>query len=406
MAYLRTQKRKNPKTKRLATYWSINWRDHRGKIRQKALGYINEREASRALAAFEERLQSGEFLDLDPPPSSSPTSSQTGEGRILGEFLDETYLPRVRRDKAPKTYRIRNDGATALKRRLADVPLSALSFRVLDDYITDRSSEVRSRTIQLEMSCLRQALKLAVQRGELDDLPRFPTVPLNDAKPHRFLDEEETRALLDAMDPRRPQPHDVTRGKPPLQRDQWSWLAVFMALNTGMRSGEILSREWSDVKWHRGAHGAIHIGHKPKLGYKVKMGRPRTIPMTPELREVLEQARSWSDAKWIFPSPRNPKVPRKSFARALTNACERAGIEHIHPHGLRHSWASRLAQAGVYRRTLMDLGGWKTSRLLDEIYSHVTDDHMDEVMSRMGIPPRDEADDDVQEEWDDDDDLE
>jgi hypothetical protein len=42
---------------------------------------------------------------------------------------------------------------------------------------------------------------------------------------------------------------------------------------------------------------------------------------------------------------------------------------------------------GVDRRSLMDIGGWKEGRMLDEIYAHVTDDHVDEVMSRMGLSP-------------------
>ncbi len=40
---------------------------------------------------------------------------------------------------------------------------------------------------------------------------------------------------------------------------------------------------------------------------------------------------------------------------------------------------------GVDRRTLMELGGWKEGRMLDEIYAHTTDAHKAEVMARMGI---------------------
>ena len=33
----------------------------------------------------------------------------------------------------------------------------------------------------------------------------------------------------------------------------------------------------------------------------------------------------------------------------------------------------------------MELGGWKSSEVLDEIYSHVTDDQLESLMDRMGI---------------------
>jgi len=41
--------------------------------------------------------------------------------------------------------------------------------------------------------------------------------------------------------------------------------------------------------------------------------------------------------------------------------------------------------AGVDRKTLMELGGWKEGRMLDEVYAHTTDAHKIEVMAKMGI---------------------
>jgi len=41
--------------------------------------------------------------------------------------------------------------------------------------------------------------------------------------------------------------------------------------------------------------------------------------------------------------------------------------------------------AGVDRKALMELGGWKEGRMLDEIYAHVTSEHKVEIMARMGL---------------------
>lgn len=406
MAWIRTQKRKNPATSRQGNYYSINWRDQEGRVRQRALGFITQVEANKALTVFEGRLAAGELVDVPPPRTSPPRSSARtvdpppptaapaprprSDAPLLGKYLDTVYLPRVKRDKSKKTWMIRGDGAVALKRRLANVPIDQITFRVADDYVTERSDEVRSRTLQLEMTVLRQALDLAVQRGDLEAAPKLPSIPLSDAKQHKFLSVEESKLLLRAMDPERAQPHDVTRGAPPEQRDQWSWLAVLIALNTGMRTSEILTREWSDVQWNRGKTGVLVIGPKPSVGFEVKMKRPRVVPLTKELREPLEKARGWSTSKWIFPSPSDPKVPRKSFAKALANGCVRAGLEPIHPHGLRHTWASRLASQGEVRRSLMEIGGWKSSQLLDEVYTHATDEQLEEVMLRSGISAYDD----------------
>lgn len=56
-------------------------------------------------------------------------------------------------------------------------------------------------------------------------------------------------------------------------------------------------------------------------------------------------------------------------------------------HGLRHTWASRLAVAGVDRQTLIELGGWRDGRMLDEVYAHVSSVHKAEAMARSGLGP-------------------
>jgi integrase len=305
--------------------------------------------------------------------------------RKLGEYLTTTYLPRADRKYEASTMVGFRERARTLTKALGNVRLDELSFAIIDDYVLMRTERVRTRTVQLELAFLRLALQHAVLRDELAQLPRFPRVKLTDAKPHRFLSNDETQALLAELDPDRPQPHEVTRGRPPLQRDRYAWLAVLTALNTGMRKSEILSRKWDDIRWRDGSLGSIFVGDQPDIGFKPKTRKTRVIPLTPELREALWNARSWSSSPWVFPRSRDPSLPRTSFAKALKNACVRAGIEPIHIHGLRHSWASRLARAGVDRRTLMEVGGWASSQMLDEVYSHVSDDHKADVMSRMGI---------------------
>ena len=57
----------------------------------------------------------------------------------------------------------------------------------------------------------------------------------------------------------------------------------------------------------------------------------------------------------------------------------------MHPHALRHSWASIMAVKGVHRNTLLELGGWRSSVCLDEIYCHISEDHTMEVMATHGL---------------------
>jgi site-specific recombinase XerD len=64
----------------------------------------------------------------------------------------------------------------------------------------------------------------------------------------------------------------------------------------------------------------------------------------------------------------------RSIRNAFETACKEAGLHEVSPHTLRHTFASRLAMAGVDARTIQDLGGWKTLALVER-YSHLSPSH-------------------------------
>lgn len=396
MAWLHEAKRLNKETGKQGAYYAIQWREA-GKVRTRGIGFLTGTEAKQMLKVFEGRQAAG--LPLDPPPPTAPSSSAEGAPvevvpvapvvSTLKKYLDENFLPVVARDKAPRTYSCAQTAAAALTSILGAQPLDTITYALVDAYITARHGlGRRSRTITIELTLLKRCLVHAQKCKVIATVPELPTFSLRDQKKHRFLSVEQTHKLLAALHPIAVQPHTVTRGAPPITRDRLTYLAVLMALNLGMRRGEILSRGWEDVRWDQGKTGALFIGAKPSIRFEMKMRKDRSVPLPPELRSelLLAHAEVGSPASgWIFTAPNDSTKPRKDFGIALRRACRRAGIPVIHPHGLRHTWASRLAMAGVDRRTLMELGGWSSGAMLDEIYSHCTDVHKDDVMARMGV---------------------
>lgn len=386
MAWLNRKRRKNPKTTRMETYWAISWKV-KGKTHTRAIGFLPKRAAERALKVFEGKMAAGDTDGL--PISGGSSSETTTKTPTLREYLDEVYLPVVARDKAPKTLEVERNSANNLKAEMGELRLGEISFAVVDAYLSVRKRLGRkSRTLILELRTLSKALRHAQACGVISTVPELPKIKDRDRQPHRFLTIEQSVALLDAIRPLDEQPHKVTRGKPPETRDRLSYLAVLMGLNTGARRDEILTRTWEDIHWNQGPHGTLIICRRFEGSFRVKKNRERAIPLPPELRAELEdlhEALGRPKKGWLFPSPVDSRKRRKSFRTALVAACRRAKLPRIHPHGLRHTWATRLAMAGVDRRTLMELGGWKEGRMLDEIYAHCTDDHKTEVMAKMGI---------------------
>jgi len=63
-------------------------------------------------------------------------------------------------------------------------------------------------------------------------------------------------------------------------------------------------------------------------------------------------------------------------------AVKRAGIHDPHLHDLRHTFASRLAMAGVDPLTIQQLGGWKTLQMVQR-YAHLSPDHKRQASGRL-----------------------
>jgi integrase-like protein/endosialidase-like protein len=70
---------------------------------------------------------------------------------------------------------------------------------------------------------------------------------------------------------------------------------------------------------------------------------------------------------------------RPNTARA---ACRLAGLTDVTPHVLRHTFAIRLAMAGVDLRTIQELGGWESLGMVQR-YAHLSPSHKAEAVERL-----------------------
>jgi site-specific recombinase XerD len=106
-------------------------------------------------------------------------------------------------------------------------------------------------------------------------------------------------------------------------------------------------------------------------------------------RKAPAAGRTWP-WQWVFPSRRLAQLPQgrgrhpvhpSTVQRALTRAGRRAGVhKRVHPHALRHSFATHLLEDGVDIRTLQKLLGHSDLRTTMQ-YTHVAADAFDRVTS-------------------------
>ncbi len=189
-------------------------------------------------------------------------------------------------------------------------------------------------TVEVRVSALRFLYKRTLRRRDLafDDLI-FPKVP---HKLPTVLSQDEVVRLIDAA------PNRLYR------------MILVLLYSTGVRRTEAAQIKVEDIDSQR---MVIHI----RQG---KGARDRDVPLSPKLLEELRSWWRWKKPRgYLFPSTAGQRgvdqpISDKTVWHACHTAATRAGLEKkIHPHTLRHSFATHLLEAGADLRTIQLLMG-------------------------------------------------
>ncbi len=390
MASLTKERRKNPTTGKLADYWKVAYREGTSQ-RREALGFLNEKDAARAFEQWKARR----VLGLATAPATAPSSSSDA-GPTLREWWgheDEAWPPPTPRrmydwvmaqGRADKTVQSANSARRAFLPLFGDKPLRAVTVADGDTFVRVLRERGRSsRTAEIYLGWMQRSLEVAAKDGLLEAAPRFNAVAGNDRRTSPWATPAQMERLYEELD-RRARVEICSTD---------ATLAIRTAETLFMRSGEVCTRRWSDLnrtpEW-TSATLAIRPVQLPDGTRWTPKNREstRTVPVPPTLLGRLRD--HWVAAGqprdgWIFRG-RNPDSPLTSFKKTLASACVAIELPQIlNPHALRHTGATRMAFAGVERRTVMKIGGWKTGEMLDEIYEHTSDDRAAEVLTATEV---------------------
>ena len=133
---------------------------------------------------------------------------------------------------------------------------------------------------------------------------------------------------------------------------------IIAALDTGMRRGEITSQLWEDIDFFRSVLSVTRS--------KTPEGESREIPLTRRLSELLLATRKPEGLVIGFRGK-----PVRIVKRAWQTALKNAAIRHVRFHDLRHTFNTRLMEAGVMQEIRMALMGHSTGGTVHGIYTHV-----------------------------------
>jgi integrase len=205
-----------------------------------------------------------------------------------------------------------------------------------------RAVDRSPRTVRASVKCVRMLLHWCVRHGYAARNPAVGVaVPAIRRTAPEWIDGPTTDRLLDEL-------HDAPEMR----------LVCLLAARAGLRAGEIRGLRWEDVQG-----GTVRVNEG-------KSARPRYVPMHPQIAEALA---SWPrTGELIFPPRRKPADRRSDKQARDCNLWLKAHGYRITMHGLRHSCASQLAQAGASETEIRDLLG-HTSTEITRLYVHARD---------------------------------
>ena len=168
-------------------------------------------------------------------------------------------------------------------------------------------------------------------------------------KRERFLSDEEIQKLGKAL-------AEVERGD---RRRRSAVAAIRLLALTGARKNEILRLRWEHVDVKR------RVAQLPDS----KTGK-RTLRLEDAALEVLGGLPRSSP--WVFPSPRKPDAPMEDVRKTLGSVLEKAGLEGVRVHDLRHTKASVGADLGLSLPMIGELLGHARAATTER-YAHLAE---------------------------------
>lgn len=319
--------------------WFIDYRLPNGKRRREKVG-TSKKLAKNVLSKRKVAIAEGKLLDV-----------QKNE-KIRFETFANEYL-NIHAKPNKKSWETDSHHIERLKEYFGGKYLFTITNKDIENFKVERSNSVSPATVNRELATLKTILAKAVSWGKLHDNQAKTVKFLREPKGRvRFLEREEILKVLTNSNKKiRP--------------------IIILALNTGMRRGEILGLKWHDVDFKRNIITLLDT----------KNGEKREVYMNEQVKTALIRVRKHPESPYIFCNSLGKPYHdiRKSFFTVLG----KSGIKNFHFHDLRHTFASQLVMSGTDINTVRELLGHKDIRMTLR-YSHLSPSYKNRAVDILG----------------------
>ena len=296
----------------------LRYRDSHGKQRQHKIGDCKS-------LTFDKARQAATVLRSQVVLGASPSDERKTKRAIptLAEFSEQRYMPYVKGYK--KSWDIDDSYLrNHVLPRFGALHLDQISLQgVIAFHQAMKEAGYADATCNRSVILLRYMYNLGkkwkIPGAEANPTQGAQLFVLNNAR-ERYLTAEETLRLKNAMQ------HS---------ENQQLQFIVPLLLMTGARKRELLDARWEHFDLDR-RNWRIPTS---------KSGKPRHVPLSAIVLEILAQIPRWEGCPFVVPNPQT-RLPYKSIYCSWNTAREEAGLPEVRMHDLRHSMASNMVNSG------------------------------------------------------------
>ena len=327
-----------------------------------------DRELAKQAAEFERRCKAGEVIsrkerqERDAQEAAAAALIQTVKQYAERVFMPAKTVTMSENSRASFQSALNTWVYPAIgEKKLPDVSPADLSALLLDIQAQGRSHSTAVKVYTVLHTLFKMAyLSDVIPRNPMDKVAR--PVPRKDeirATEAQALTVEELQTVLEA-----------------LEAEPLKWRAlVHLLIDTGIRRGECCGLRWEDIDLEAQVVTIRrNLCYTPARGVYVdtpKSGKVRDVDIGPETAALLEALRAQSLGEYVFTQedsaePMHPQSPTR-YLKKLSTKC---GVFDLHPHKLRHTFASVAITAGADVASVSEALGHSDKAVTLRMYTH------------------------------------
>lgn len=333
-----------------------------------------DRELNKFVRDLEKEVEAGQTVSREERKEKElEAMREAAKVQTLKQYGEKVFMPTKKVTISENT---RSSFQGCLDRRiypaLGDLRMPDITAANISAFLLSVQAEGKSHgTVIKYYTILKSLFKMAYMN---DEIPRNPMDKVERPKPRKdeakkieveAYTAEEIARILECL----------TQKDVPLK---WR---VFMELmiDTGIRRGECCGLKWSNVDFQSNTITIEHnLCYTPEKGVYLdtpKNGKVRIIPVSPEIMPLLRQLRTNEGVIKLSPyvftqdgttEPMHPQSP----TRFMQKFSAKYGIPDLHPHKLRHSYASIIITHGGDIASVSEILGHSDKAVTLRMYTH------------------------------------